>query len=214
MMKLKGLLLILSVVTASVLFSHIAGATLVGVNNYVVRDDKGTSTEGDDTYWVRDLTLFANLNLSDTLSAIASINTNPLYSGTWGAWELAKAEDLSSIRDIWYNDPSGYSQISLFSVTLDSDKETLWVGRTLTMWDENNYREQGPLYYKVDSYPFSQFDHVWRESSIYPENDTLGAWVKADGLQGSPANTPIPAPILLLGSGLFGLLGFRRKLDR
>ena len=64
--------------------------------------------------------------------------------------------------------------------------------------------EEGTPFTTIENDPFLGYDRYWFETHLHTSTWTSSTFI--------PAPVPVPAPVLLLGSGLIGLAGFRRKL--
>lgn len=151
-----------------------------------------------------------------------------LYSGPWTSdtGSIITIEDASSEFGFYdYNSPSIYYDLTngLNTFTILGDEVTVsGLAYTLTFSLDDGDVEFG-FYMKVDN---GSTDTIYKEADV--TINTSGLYVLDFGnesttleLMGatptelsSGSETPIPTAALLLGSGLVGLVGFRRKTDQ
>jgi hypothetical protein len=159
-------------------------------------------------YWVRDLSMFSYQTYQQQLSTIANLNTGGGYSGLTN-WHMASFQDVwplfsgqTGVRVDRLFEPSGISQYSVPSVT--------WFGRY-----EGASR---PGYHYGGGALVSNFYNPETYFQEYPDNysgyTVLSAWVIAAAPATNPDSTPTPIPpaFLLMGSGLVGMVAYRRRL--
>lgn len=154
-----------------------------------------------------------------------------LYSGPWESTSgsMITIEDASSEFGFYdYNDESSYYALNngLNTFTITGDQVTIFSGEDLTT-DIFTFSLVGDavefgFYMKEDNGSsvtiFKEADVTVNSAGMYVLDfggestlELLGA-VPTELSSGS--KTPIPTAALLLGSGLVGLVGFRRKTDQ
>ena len=126
----------------------------------------------------------------------------------------------SDSGDWWYNHGgetfSGEFDLDAESFTFNSNAGN-WNtadGNFLEFWD---YRDDFPEYdlvvFDFDDMTFSLFD--WEEDGTLDQIDVAvpsNGGVTSDSFTADITVVPVPAAVWLLGSGLFGLVGFRKKM--
>ena len=93
------------------------------------------------------------------------------------------------------------------NVHFDVDSGAPWCSQTGFSWDVDNDVVGATLDFYFYSNPVEQGDTV--SFSVYTDNTT--DQVSFFGVSYYPTPVPIPSAVWLLGSGLIGLIGFRRK---
>jgi hypothetical protein len=155
------------------------------------------------------------------------------YGGlNWTGWEVANAADYKSIYGNSYTSSSGnfgYNADGVLAVTITGSPFNL-LGADFSTWAQNNafqsfssntvsvegYRDATLI--NSDSWnlvsnafvlhSFTGFDNI---DKLVIKSGGNGRWFAMDNFEYTSAAVPEPATILLLGSGLFGLLGLRRR---
>ncbi|MFH2066757.1 MAG: VPLPA-CTERM sorting domain-containing protein [Pseudomonadota bacterium] len=165
-------------------------AALIDLQNssgHVVYDDQSGK------YWMWDLSAYTNMTYDEQISAISNMNApGDLYYGL-DAWHIADGADLA----IFSNYPA--EAFEIFNPTwIDGNGNMSWLGRVGGDGGGNDHVSIGVNYNDINGAYNIGIDIVSDDGSY----ELLGAWVTT--------SVPIPGAIWLLGSGLIGLVGFRR----
>ena len=76
-------------------------AKLIDLGNGVIEDDQGTpNVSEDDVFWIKDLSMFTNLNHLQRTLKISSLNNNgsKYASDLYSNWRLATFEEFDTLR--------------------------------------------------------------------------------------------------------------------
>jgi len=182
-----------------------------------VRDDRGTLTESDDQYWIRDFTKFANRSYGEQLAAIDAMNqSSSLSGGPWGDWRMAQKEDILGMSHgdgFFYEFFQPSDAQHDFSHNEYSYNNVFYFGR-IDDWSEEYEGEhcvsaQNWDYLLYSDGHIQNLDH-WNnglDTNANPGDDVaeswLGAWVVADYLN----SVPEPPSLLLFSAGILGVAG-------
>lgn len=177
-------------------------ATLIDLGNGVIWNDSGTIEATDDNYWIQDLSLFTNQTYDAQIASISALNdpVSGLLDDAWGTWRMASLDDINSI---WHHSYATLTDTFLPSETRATG-EILWYGRVDSPSGTDGHEWTNMWYYP--SYGEVKYDPSGYIADTVAGSH-FGAWVVADAV--SPV--PEPATILLFGSGLAGIVGYRRK---
>ncbi len=210
---MKRILLLLAVTSVVIYNLPSASASLI-VQNY----DGINVTYDDitDTYWYWDLSRFSGMTYNVQLDEIATIGVNGL-TGTWG---FASQSDINSLVN--YDIIDIAIAFNTSSVTYATDFQTaepvwysmVWKGRFGPTQYQSGISFNDSLEFSLTAYSTAGWH--WTGPSYFdigPDNvnEIIGAWVVLDP-QASPV--PLPPSLLLMASGLIGLVGFTRKFRR
>ncbi len=152
-------------------------------------------------YWMNKLDSFTNLTFADQMDSVNAYNTNNYYG--MHTWHMATYDDMLSI---WVYSSEEITSKFNPSFTYPENITIAYDGRYVQA------KEAGQHYYAG----ITVYEGVMTKSGLldywYPDNmgaTFLGAWVVTDAAQ-----VPVPASIILFGSGLISLMGIRRKTQK
>lgn len=219
---MKRLIIIVSIFFFLLTIPISSYATLTSLTD--LNEDTVVYDDETGLYWYYDLSYFTNQTYTEVLSAIDNLNTEGYYG--FSDWSIASQEvvlDLSSefFIDDNYTLFESTGRITVNYTTEDgtivSTEATLYGGRTesppgsVASVDFRIFDipviASGEIMYGVLSGTIDGITYDY-----YFKNESLGAWVVSNG--GAAAPVPEPSTVLLLGFGIAGLAGARRKLNK
>jgi len=160
-------------------------------------------------YWVRDLSMFNYQTYQQQLSTISSLNTGGGYSGL-SNWHMATGSELGGL----YNNNGNplFNNFSKFNPVFQNSFSIYWSGRydVPALGATHYYFSIGQDIYYYGDRSRPQFWYNY----LSDQSQSIGAWVTASVLPTpDPTPTPIPPAFLLMGSGLIGLAGMRKRIQ-
>jgi len=175
---------------ALLLLAVSANATLIDLGNGIASE-----TWGDETvYWYLDPTAFLGLTYGEQKSAIAGLGDFGIPGLRWGMADSDYFDRTLSLNS--------YEALeSLFTAIPGDDR---WRIRDNQYQWGSPYAETGWHYAMIYN---GDFTH----GGVLSDSDTTYG---ALALGMAPTATPIPAPVLLIGTGLIGLAWLKRKFLR
>ena len=216
----------LRIIMAYLVLSFIAFQPLSASASLIVQDFGGINVTiqeidpitNDSWYWYWDVNRFTGMTYQEVLDEIAVVNV-PGLSATWSVASMAQVQNL-------FGGHAPGEIIASFSMTRVSyDPNTLMFdlavnGRMEHYW--NGPRSQ----WESDVGSAGVYENMNNPLSFYADltggvtgqtfigdtyaHDSIGAWVVSTDAQ----IVPIPPSLLLMASGLLGLVGFKRWFRR
>jgi len=187
---------------------------IVGISNAdlidlgITRDDKGTQTIYDDQYWIKDLNRFVGMTYDEQIAAIGNLDSQGLSNIT--SWHMATYSDILNLT----NSYSWETIAGAFEpTTVGDDDYRHWVGRyDRVLFVSSNPNPPYTYHYEVNISSYNGGNYSGGINVGTADHEVFpGAFVTAYAL---PAPVPEPTTMLLLGTGIVGLFGFRRKFKK
>ena len=155
-------------------------------------------TDNEGQIWMADLSLFTNMTYTQQLDAIEQLNK--IRFNGFNDWHMATRNEMETL---WIYDELAIT--NAFGPSKAGPTYTYYSGR----YDEVSWESQHSTGTIIVGYD-GKSELGWYsadDDNTYPYN---GAWITSNSL----TTVPTPPTILLLGSVLAGLVGFRRKVKQ
>lgn len=180
-----------------------ANATMMLYNDQVVWEDMGTADVTDDLFFYRDLSRFTEMTFAEQVAEMALLDTELAGIGPWNNdWHhVVEIPEVTAIKN------NATEVVDLFLPSYDID----FIGRIGTGYED-------PDYHHVVEHLLMDFGggpHWYTEQYLASDEAAyaaLGAWAVAT--YGGPVAVPEPATVILLFTGLIGLVGSRGRQSR
>jgi hypothetical protein len=189
----------------------VANATLIGMSGFdIVNDDTHS------TYWYSDLTYFSGLTMGNILTEINHLNATA-YGG-FTTWQLATSSEMTALFT--------YDEFEIHDAFNPSSN---WIGyRVGTFTYRGRYDDGTDPANRAGVGELQVRERYWNGDTIItiPRHliDNLAvdtstqysAWITTGVISEGPGPAPVPEPatMLLLGVGMIGLAGARKKYKR
>lgn len=188
-----------------VLWSPVSShSTLINLGIGITKDDKGTPNHSDDQYWIRDINMFVGLTYDEQILAISNLD----FQGVCGItkWHMATYTDILSL---WNYYPTNDIANSFEATTEGSDYKH-WKGRYDRVLNMATPNTPYTYHYEVniDYRPLTSGYNSGLNIGVADHEVFPGAFATA---YAKAAPVPEPSTVILLGTGLAGLVGISRK---
>lgn len=137
-----------------------------------------------------DLSVTASMSVNEVLTSL-----NP--GGQFEGWRYATQEDVETLKVAYL----GTAYWSCYNCAVQMD-EQVFDGRN---WGVYSRQQDGFDYWQATLEPFEN-GNIWDDIPVFSLDDSTAHFL----IQEIATPVPIPPAVILFGSGLFGLLGFRR----
>ncbi len=190
----------------------VSGATLIAQNG-IVADDRGTVSESDDSYWIQDLYSFSGQTYEEQITSINVLNEpGEIPDGPWEDWHMAEYSEMASLIET-YNTEEIVKAFGTTEYYIQGSKFADVLGGRYNEEvsnDHNQWHYIAILRMYVEPYNGELISPIELSSEMAGDagqHDNLGVWITASPL----GEVPEPSSILILGTGLAGLIGYKTK---
>ena len=165
-------------------------AALIDLGNGVIQNDKGTPSDlSDDSFWIKDLSMFVDMGQTELFLSIASLNNDgsSFLNNSHGDWRLASKSEVDSLGGY------GVAEVEGFFLQADGYSDLYsthiyWYG---VMFNDDGYSGGGAYRFISDTGNVTDY---WVTTIVVSSLDDripgYGAWVIADAVRSVPRSLP------------------------